>query len=49
MTPKEKCEDMCIEPNYKAEYERLSKELYEASRKIETLMWALEKAKETSK
>ena len=40
---------MCVEPDYKAEYERLKKELYEADKKIETLMWALEKAKEANK
>ena len=45
MTPK----DACVEPNYKAEYERLRKELCEANRKIETLMWSLEKAMEASK
>lgn len=35
-----------VEPDYKAEYERLRKELYEANRKIETLMWSLEKIKD---
>ena len=45
----DKCPNMCVEPDYKAEYERLSKELCEANRKIETLMWALEKAKEANK
>ena len=44
-----KCEDMCVEPDYRAEYKRLSKELCEANRKIETLMWALGKAKEADK
>ena len=44
-----KCVDMCVEPDYKAKYERLNKELCEANRKIETLMWALEKAKEAGK
>lgn len=43
------CEDMCVEPDYKAEYGRLSKELHEANTKIETLMWALGKAMEGSK
>ena len=41
-----KCPDMCVEPDYKAEYERLSKELREANRKIEILMWVLMKIKE---
>lgn len=45
----QKAEDACVEPNYKAEYKRLNKELCEANRKIETLMWALEKAKEADK
>lgn len=39
----------CVEPDYKAEYERLSKELCEANRKIETLMWSLGKIKEAGK
>ena len=47
--PKDMCPDMCVEPDYKAEYERLCKELCEANMKIETLMWALGKAKEKSK
>lgn len=42
-------EDGCVEPDYKAEYERLGKELHEANMKIETLLWALEKAKDASK
>ena len=46
---KDTCPDMCVEPDYKAEYERLRKELYEADRKIETLMWALGKAMEADK
>lgn len=36
----------CVEPDYKAEYERLSKELIDANRKIEALMWALGKIKD---
>ena len=43
----ETCE--CVEPNYKAEYERLRKELYEADKKNEVLLWALRKAMEASK
>ena len=57
MTPKEKGQfliedfpkDACVEPDYKAEYERLRKELCEANRKSETLLWVLEKIKEASK
>lgn len=39
----------CVEPNYKAEYERLRRELYEANRKNEVLLWALGKAMEADK
>ena len=46
---KAKGEDMCVEPDYKAEYERLRKELYEADMKIEALMWVLMKIKEEAK
>lgn len=45
----QEAEDECVEPDYEAEYERLRKELDEANRKTETLMWALEKAKEANK
>lgn len=45
----QEAKDECVEPDYEAEYERLRKELDEANRKNETLMWALEKAKEASK
>lgn len=38
-----------VEPDYKAEYERLKKEICEADRKIETLMWVLMKIKEEAK
>lgn len=44
-----KCPDMCVGPDYKAEYERLRKELCEANTKIETLMWVLMKIKEEAK
>lgn len=45
----QEAEDMPVEPDYESECERLQKELHEANRKNETLMWALEKAKEASK
>lgn len=41
-----KDEPQPVEPDYKAEYKRMSKELCEANRKIEALMWALSKAME---
>lgn len=44
---KDECE--CVEPNYKAEWEKMKKELYEADKKNETLLWALGKVKEASK
>ena len=44
---KDECE--CVEPNYKAEWEKMKKELYEANSQKEALLWALEKAMEASK
>lgn len=41
---KEECK--YVEPNYKAEYERLRKELYEANRQKEALLWALGRIKD---
>ena len=49
MQDEQKAKDACAEPDYKAEYERLRKELCEANRKSETLLWVLEKIKEASK
>lgn len=43
----ETCE--CVEPDYKAEWEKMKKELYEADKKNDALLWALEKAMEASK
>ena len=45
----QEAEDECVEPDYEAEYERLRKELDEANRKTETLMWVLMKIKEEAK
>lgn len=45
----QEAEDECVEPDYEAEYERLRKELDEANRKIENLMWVLMKIKEKAK
>ena len=42
-------EDECVEPDYKAEWEKLQKELHEADKKNDALMWALGKAMEASK
>lgn len=42
----QEAEGIPIGPDYEAEYGRLQKELCEANGKIETLMWALGKAKE---
>lgn len=42
-------EDECVEPDYKAEWEKLQKELHEANKKNDALMWALGKAMEASK
>ena len=42
----QEAEGIPVGPDYEAEYERLQKELCEANGKIETLMWALGKAKE---
>ena len=41
-----KDESMCVEPDYEGECERLRKELREANRKNEVLLWALGKAME---